>query len=133
MAFLLDTNIAIHIGDGNGAVAERTANLPGSKLLSVVTIVELQAGLVTQPRHSERRYAALGMMKSRFATLVLDDEIVSAYAAIIAAIGFSRPRILDRLIAATAIVYDLTLVTTNGPDFSNIPDLKLQIWPRPAQ
>ena len=42
-------------------------------------------------------------------------------------------RILDRLIAATAIVHDLTLVTINGADFRDIPGLKLEAWPAPDQ
>jgi predicted nucleic acid-binding protein len=36
-----------------------------------------------------------------------------------------RERALDLLIAATALTYDLTLVTSNSRDFDDIPDLKL--------
>jgi len=31
----------------------------------------------------------------------------------------------DAILAATAIVYDLTLVTCNSDDFKNIPELKI--------
>lgn len=36
-----------------------------------------------------------------------------------------RPRALDLLIAATALEYDLTLVTRNLDDYDDIPDLRL--------
>jgi predicted nucleic acid-binding protein len=35
-------------------------------------------------------------------------------------------RALDLIIAATALEYDLTLVTDNTGDFKDIPDLTLQ-------
>lgn len=65
--------------------------------------------------------------------MAFDQNVVAAYGAVIRVLGFSRPRILDRLIAATAIVYDLTLVTINGADFRDIPGLKLEVWPTPDQ
>lgn len=65
--------------------------------------------------------------------LPFDDQVVDAYRNILTARGFSRRRVLDRLIAATAIVHDLTLVTINGDDFRDVRDLKLEVWPSPAQ
>jgi predicted nucleic acid-binding protein len=35
---------------------------------------------------------------------------------------------MDLLIAATALVYDLTLVTHNTRHFQGIPDLRLEDW-----
>lgn len=35
---------------------------------------------------------------------------------------------MDLLIAATALVYDLTLVTHNTTHFRNIPSLRLEDW-----
>ena len=53
---------------------------------------------------------------------------VGAYSAIIGACGFSRRLIVDRMIAATAIARDLTLVTLNPRDFRGIPGLKVADW-----
>ena len=38
---------------------------------------------------------------------------------------------MDLLIASTALVYDLSLVTHNTTDFQNIPDLRLEDWLAP--
>ncbi len=35
---------------------------------------------------------------------------------------------IDLLIAATALVHDLTLVTHNTKDFARIPDLRIEDW-----
>lgn len=50
------------------------------------------------------------------------------YGTIVTQNGFSRSRIIDRMIAATALVHGLTLITTNGPDFSKIDGLNLLVW-----
>lgn len=36
-----------------------------------------------------------------------------------------KTKVPDAIIAATAVVYDLTLITRNVGDFKNIPSLKL--------
>ena len=48
-----------------------------------------------------------------------------AYGQIVAQIGYSRRKVIDRMIAAQAIVIGATLVTLNPDDFSDIPDLNL--------
>jgi tRNA(fMet)-specific endonuclease VapC len=42
-------------------------------------------------------------------------------------VGHPAPQ-MDLLIAATALVHDLTLVTHNQQDFANIPGLRLDDW-----
>lgn len=73
----------------------------------------------------------LDKLLSRFVVVPFDASVVRIYGQIVAACGFSRPRILDRLIAATAIANDLTLITINAADFRDIPGLKLEAWPAP--
>ena len=40
----------------------------------------------------------------------------------------NRRKIIDRMIAATAMAADLTLITSNGDDFADIEGLKLEFW-----
>jgi tRNA(fMet)-specific endonuclease VapC len=51
-----------------------------------------------------------------------------AYRAIVEAVGFSRRKLLDRMIAAQALVHHATLVTQNPSDFQDIPGLDLEVW-----
>jgi len=129
---LVDTNIAIELRDGSSAISERIATLISRPALSLLTLVELEGGVYSRPELMRTRRIALDALLRRFDIAPFDARVVAAYGRIIATCGFSRRRILDRLIAATAIVNDLTLITSNGEDFRDIPGLKLEIWPSPA-
>lgn len=57
-----------------------------------------------------------------------DGAASTTYGRIIAAVGFSRRDTVDRMIAAHAISLGATLVTNNGRDFADLPDLQLANW-----
>ena len=50
------------------------------------------------------------------------------YRRILEQLRFSRSRIIDRMIAAQAIVAGATLATLNPRDFRNIPGLTIEDW-----
>jgi predicted nucleic acid-binding protein len=131
--YLIDTNIAIELRDANPTIFARMAALESRPRMSLLTLVELEGGVYSRPELAQPRRVALDALLRRLTVEAFDADVVAAYGRIVAACGFSRPRILDRLIAATAIVNDLTLITSNGGDFADIPGLKLEIWPAPAQ
>ena len=60
--------------------------------------------------------------------LAFDAESADAYRDILASAGYSRRKLLDRMIAAQAIVHRATLVTKNPADFSDIPGLSVLAW-----
>ena len=60
--------------------------------------------------------------------MAFDETAADEYRRIIEASGFSRPRIIDRMIASQALALDATLITLNGKDFTDIPGLKLLAW-----
>ncbi len=129
MAFLLDTNVAIHLRDGNPTVTQKVAALEGAALISVVTRVELEGGVYREPAHAPIRRARLDAMLSAIPVLAFDDPAATAYGAIVATAGYSRRKLLDRMIAAQALVHRATLVTLNQHDFSDVPGLSLLVWP----
>ena len=60
-------------------------------------------------------------MLSAIPALAFDDLAAKTYGAIVASAGYSRRKLLDRMIAAQALVHRATLVTFNPDDFSDIP------------
>lgn len=128
MAYLLDTNVAIHLRDGDAAVANRILALDDAIFLSVVTRVELEGGVHRDAADAAVRRARLDLLLAAIPTLAFDDEAADAYAAIVAHAGYSRRKLLDRMIAAQALVHRATLVTMNLGDFADIPALDVLAW-----
>jgi len=128
MAYLLDTDVAIHLRDGDRVVAERIAALDDAVLMSIVTRVELEGGVYREPAFAPIRRARLDAMLAAIPTLAFDDTAAETYGAIVAHAGYSRRKLLDRMIAAQAVVHRATLVTMNADDFLGIPGLALLAW-----
>jgi predicted nucleic acid-binding protein len=125
---MIDTNVAIHLRDGDPAVTDRIAALDDAVLMSIVTRVELEGGVYREPLHAALRRARLDTMLAAIPAVAFDDPAADAYAAIVATAGYSRRKLLDRMIAAQAIVHRATLVTFNADDFKDIPQLQLLAW-----
>ena len=128
MSFVLDTNVAIRLRDGDPVVAERVGQIDGAVLLSVVTRVELEGGVYRDPIDAPVRRARLDAVLSAIPTLAFDDAAADAYRAIVERAGYSRRKLLDRVIAAQAIVHRATVVTMNPDDFADIPGLDVLAW-----
>lgn len=126
--YLLDTNVAIHLRDGDPVVTERIASLDGAILMSIVTRVELEGGVYRNPADTNARRARLDVMLSAIPTLSFDDVQAEMYATIVAQAGYSRRKLLDRMIAAQAMVHRATLVTMNAGDFKDIAGLEILGW-----
>jgi len=128
VSYLLDTNIAIHVRDGDSLIMQRVAALDGAVLLSIITRVELEGGVYREPSEARLRRARLDLLLEALPILTFDAESADAYRAIIEAAGYSRRKILDRMIAAQALVHRATLVTRNATDFHDVPGLSLLEW-----
>lgn len=127
MSLLIDTNIAIRLRDRDTDALTRMATMTGSVVMSIITHVELEGGVYAKPALITERRASLDILLKTIEVLPFEDNACQAYAKIVAASGYSRPRILDRMIAATALVHDFTLITSNGDDFRDIAGLKLVV------
>jgi len=128
VAFLLDTDVAIHLRDGDPTVTDKVAALDGAILMSIVTRVELEGGVYREPAHAALRRARLDAILVAVPAVAFGDEAADAYGAIVANAGYSRRKLLDRMIAAQAIVHRASLVTRNAGDYADIPDLSLLAW-----
>ena len=128
MAYLIDTNIAIHARDGTDAVLAKLAEHDGEVLLSALSLAELQRGAYRDPSLTAIRQARLEVLLRGLPVLPFDASAAVAYRRIIAQCGWARRRDYDRMIAAHAISSHSILVTSNAADFSGIPGLSMENW-----
>jgi predicted nucleic acid-binding protein len=128
MTYMLDTNVAIHLRDRDEAIMDKLATLSGAVVLSVVTQIELEGGVYADPAKAGLRRPRLDAMLEALPVVAFDDAAAAAYRRILEAQGYSRRKVLDRMIAAQAIVHHATLVTRNPDDFRDVPGLHLLAW-----
>jgi predicted nucleic acid-binding protein len=128
LAYLLDTNVAIHLRDGDEIVTSQVAALEGAILLSVISRVELEGGVYRDPAQAGIRRPRLDAMLAALPVLAFDDTAADAYRQIVEAVGHSRRKLLDRMIAAQALVHRAALVTLNAGDFRDVPGLEFLLW-----
>lgn len=114
--------------DGDPAALARLAEFDSPALLSIISRVELESGVYRDPRQAPILRPRLDRMLETLVELPFAEVEARAYGRIVESCGFSRPRLTDRLIAATAIVARATLVTLNARDFIDIPGLRLEDW-----
>jgi tRNA(fMet)-specific endonuclease VapC len=127
LPLLLDTSVAVELLDDVQRTIERVIKIDG-QYLSVISRVELEAGVYRDASLARKRRARLDGFLGEVEELDFTGREVAAYASIIAAKGFSRRLVVDRMIAATALANDLTLATVNPRDFRDIPGLQVEDW-----
>jgi predicted nucleic acid-binding protein len=128
VAYILDTNIAIRLRDRDEEILDRIATVADAVILSVVTRVELEGGVQREPENARLRLPALQAILDAIPVVAFDDQAADAYRRILEATGYSRRKVLDRMIAAQALVHRATLITSNPDDFRDVPGLDLLVW-----
>jgi toxin FitB len=136
--YLLDTNVVSELrkakaGKANRHVTAWAASVPaGSLYLSVITVLELEMG-VLQIEHRDRVQGSL-------IRAWLDNHVMPAFEGRIIAVdvqvalrcaGLHVPNRLserDALIAATALVHGMTVVTRNLIDFAAAKVAVIDPW-----
>jgi predicted nucleic acid-binding protein len=132
--YLVDTNVVSEARRGTPeAVAWLRSVRSSSIYLSVITLGEIMKGVVMKEKNDPKAARSLAQwlqtLRHDHATRILPvtDEIALEWGRIAAL----RPRgEADGLIAATAIVHDLILVTRNVADFDETRALLLDPWDR---
>lgn len=105
---------------------ERLGSLPA---LSIITRIELEGGVVAKPHLFAKRRRSLDVLLGILPILDFDASCADAYRGMVETVGFSRRKTNDRMIAATALVHRLTVITANPGDFRDVPGLALEVWP----
>ena len=128
MAALIDTNVAVFLRDNNRVIWEAVSKLDEAPSISVLTCVELEGGVSRVPAEASIRRHRIDVLLQMLPILPFTVEEAAVYREIVAQAGFARGKIIDRMIAATAIVAKLPLITLNPRDFRDIAGLQLEDW-----
>ena len=125
--FLLDTNVVselrkVRLGRADKNVAQWADSVDAADLyLSAITLQELEIGVLLAERRDATQGAVLRTWLQNHALPAFAGRILSVDAAVAqrsAALHVPDPRpFRDSLIAATALVHGMTLVTRNVADF----------------
>lgn len=129
MNFLLDTDICSAHMRRPAALAHRFIQHTGQLAISSVTLAELYAGAY---RHSQtsRLLALIHDLRQELHIVDFDPVCAEKFGQVRGTLlrqGIAVPT-ADLMIAATALVHNLTLVTHNTVDFHNVPGLRLADW-----
>jgi len=139
--YLLDTNVVselrkIRLGEADANVANWADSIDtGDLYLSVITIQELEIGILLAERRDPTQGAVFrawlnGHVLPAFSGRILAIDIAVAQRSARLHVPNPRP-VRDGLIAATALVHGMTLVTRNVADFEPTGVAILNPWNSP--
>ncbi len=115
--------------DASVLISEGRQSIPGELAIGVVSVAELQFGVLVAPDDARRahRLARLTAILGAFEPLPVDAAVAASCAELAAATHRagrkSRARNLDLMIAATEHAHDAQLVTANLADVEHLRDL----------
>jgi tRNA(fMet)-specific endonuclease VapC len=126
---LLDTSVLIPLRDGDMKVVKALAALKSGMAMSAISLVELEGGVARDLDGGPRKRALVDELLSGIQLLPFGEAEARAYGRIAVAAGYSRRKLIDRMIAAQALVAEMPLVTLNPADFSDVPGLRIVALP----
>ncbi|MEY3296149.1 MAG: hypothetical protein RLZZ451_2197 [Pseudomonadota bacterium] len=142
--FVLDTNVVSELRKAKAGKADRgvvswASGVPPEDLfVSVITILEMEAGVLLVQRRDPKQGALIRSWLDQHVLPAFSGRVLSVDTAVAqrcAALHVPDPRSeRDALIAATAMVHNMTVVTRNVDDFQATGVPLLNPWdtaPRP--
>lgn len=127
MRLLVDSGVFIDYVQENPLTVNFFAELaPSGIAISAITFLEVFDGVLNEPPDEIARFRS----KLDRVPIIEVDEVIAEYAANLRhglrrAGKNPRARSLDLIVAATALVHGLTLVTRNARHFHDLPGLSL--------
>ena len=132
MSYLLDTDICSAFINGDRRVWSKAMQYYERLHVSAITAAELFAWVLRSKAAPARREGLLDFL-SDLTFLDIDQDVAYKFGEI-RAVQLDQGRFtpqLDLLIASTALVHELTLVTHNSKDYAEVPDLLTEDWLTP--
>ncbi len=141
--FVLDTNVVSELRKAKAGKADRNvaawaSRVPANSLfVSAITILELETGVLLVLRRDPKQGALLRAWLDQYVLPAFSGRVVpvdTAVAQRCAALHVPNPRSeRDALIAATAMVHNMTVVTRNVAEFAATGALLFNPWDTVAQ
>lgn len=131
MRYLLDTNTCIRYLNGVSEHVKRRVEMLSPEDIVVCSIVKAELFYGAQKsRYPEQNLARQRKFLDRFFSLSFDDQTAETYGRIRSQLERAGTPIgpNDLLIAATALTYDVTLVTHNTREFVRVSGLRYEDW-----
>ena len=135
MSYLIDTNVLSELRRKlpHPGVSAWFAQRPASSLyMSVLTLGELRKG-IDGLNDEDRKLALSDWLHTDLSVfflgrvLSIDEQVADRWGQLVAAAGRPLPAI-DSLLAATALVHGLTVVTRNAKDFEGLGLAVINPW-----
>jgi len=127
--YLLDSDTCSHHFRGSPSVSRNCAEHAEELQISTVSLAELLTWTLRKNTPAKWHRQLLRFLDAAYVLPVTAD--VAERGGQVRAAMYDDGRLLpvaDALIAATALVHDLTIVTHNTKHFVGIPDLKIEDW-----
>jgi tRNA(fMet)-specific endonuclease VapC len=128
---LLDTDTMIEILRGNPKALHRLASVPAGidVCVSAITAAELYHG-AARSMNSATSIQQVGLLLGGLQVIPVDQPLAAEFGTLKASLQAAGQVIadFDLLIAATALIHRLQLITHNTRHFNRIPNLALDDW-----
>lgn len=126
-SFLLDTSVIINYLQGKENTVKLLNSVDGELTSSYICMAELYEGVYRVKNKAKIEKIVNDFFKTLSSVYPINEEIAKRFGEIRAKLkmdGFVIEDI-DIFVAATCLVYDLTLITNNVKHFSHITNLKI--------
>jgi len=115
--YLIDTNIIIYSTQNKLELSD-FLKVEDDLYISSITYIEALGFLFKDKREEDKVVKLCTLFKRLFLTKEVEEQTIHIRKT-------NKIKLPDAIIAATAIVHKLTLITCNSDDFKNIPELKI--------
>lgn len=134
MQYLLDTCVISDFIKGEPGTKTRIRQTPPSDIaVSAITVMELRYGLLNNPQRAQKIEPTIASFLTSVTVLAFGTAEAEQAAQIRAILKTQGQPIgaYDVLIAATALQYQLLMITANQREFDRVPGLQTANWRQP--